>query len=88
MATRNISLTDALDQFVETQVMSGDYHNASEVVRAGLRLLKSQADEEAAKLVRLRAAVQLGLDEIERGEGIDVKDVEAWLEGLGRERTV
>ncbi len=56
--------------------------------RAGLRLLKSQAEGEAAKLARLRAAVQLGLDEIERGEGIEVRDIGAWLDGLGRERTV
>jgi predicted transcriptional regulator len=51
-------------------------------------LLKSQAEGEAAKLARLRAAVQLGLDEIERGEGIEVRDIGAWLDGLGRERTV
>jgi antitoxin ParD1/3/4 len=37
--TRNISLTDRLDRFVETSVTTGRYQNASEVVREGLRLL-------------------------------------------------
>ena len=40
MATRNINLTDALDRFVAEQIEGGSYQNASEVVRAGLRLLK------------------------------------------------
>ena len=87
MATRNISLTDTLDQFVEQRVGSGEFQNASEVVRAGLRLLKSQTDEDEQKLARLRAAVQVGLDELERDE---VEDVEwdrlgEWLDGVGRE---
>ena len=39
MPTRNIHLTDALDRFVAEQVESGQFQNASEVVRAGLRAL-------------------------------------------------
>ncbi len=42
MATRNINLTDALDRFVAELVASGQYQNASEVVRAGLRALKAE----------------------------------------------
>ncbi|MBB4153847.1 PAS domain S-box-containing protein [Sphingomonas jinjuensis] len=37
---RNISLTSELDGFVSEQLASGDYANASEVVRAGLRALR------------------------------------------------
>jgi putative addiction module CopG family antidote len=50
MATRNINLTDALDRFVSAQIESGTFQNASEVVRAGLRLLRAQEDERAARL--------------------------------------
>lgn len=85
MATRNINLTDTLDQFVERQVREGDFQNASEVVRAGLRLLKAQAEEEEARLAGIRAAIQVGLDELDRGEGIEITDAAAWLEGLGRD---
>ncbi len=77
MATRNINLTDALDHFVTELVASGQFQNASEVVRAGLRLLKSEEEQRAAKLARLRAAVQEGLDSAARGEGLAVVDVEA-----------
>ena len=37
----NVSLTPELERFVQGRVESGLYNNASEVVREGLRLLKS-----------------------------------------------
>ena len=40
MPTRNISLTDELDSYIEQSVRSGHYDNASEVVRAAIRALK------------------------------------------------
>ena len=36
----NVSLTLALEQFITERVSSGRYQTASEVVRAGLRLLE------------------------------------------------
>ena len=36
----NVSLTPALEQFIAERVSSGRYQTASEVVRAGLRLLE------------------------------------------------
>lgn len=36
----NVSLTPALEQFIVERVSSGRYQTASEVVRAGLRLLE------------------------------------------------
>lgn len=44
--TRNVSLTAELNAFIRGQVASGHYQNASEVVRAGLRLLVQQAERE------------------------------------------
>jgi len=87
MATRNINLTDALDRFVADQIASGAYQNASEVLRAGLRLLKAEEEARVAKLERLRAAIQVGEDEIARGEYEDVEwdKLEEWLDGLGVE---
>lgn len=37
--TRNIALTHELESYIRAQVATGHYANASEVVRAGLRLL-------------------------------------------------
>ena len=38
--TRNVSLTPELEAFIDERVALGRYRSASEVVRAGLRLLE------------------------------------------------
>ena len=43
----NVSLTPGLEQFVRDRANSGDYNNASEVVREAVRLLK-RAEEQRA----------------------------------------
>lgn len=76
MPTRNISLTGHFDRFIETEVRSGRYSNASEVVREGLRLIERRKQEERAKLKWLRGAVREGLEEIDRGEGLEFRSVD------------
>ena len=73
MPTRNINLTEHLDAFVERQVVSGRYSNASEIVRESLRLLEEQEQERKAKLKALRQAAKQGFDEIDQGKGIVLK---------------
>lgn len=60
MPTRNINLTTELDQSVDDRIASGQYANASEVLRAGLRALAEDEREETAKLEVLRAAIREG----------------------------
>ena len=60
MPTRNVNLTDELDRFVLTKVESGRYENASEVVRAALRILEREEQQYEAKLAALRAAIDEG----------------------------
>ncbi len=67
MPARNVSLTAHLAHFLDQNVESGRFSNASEVVREGLRLLEQRQAEDAAKLEALRAAVQLGLDDLKAG---------------------
>ena len=50
--TRNVSLTAELNAFIRSQVASGQYQNASEVVRAALRLLVQQAGRDEPKAPR------------------------------------
>ena len=83
----HISLTDTLDTYVREKVASGLYNNASEVIREALRL-KIEADEsKAAKFARLKEAIDLGLDELDRGEVVPF-DLGEINEELDRELSV
>lgn len=80
--TRNISLTPQMDRFVASLVKSGSYESASEVVRDAVRALQHRRKADAAKLARLRADLQKGLDDIERGDVIDGEELMAELRRL------
>jgi antitoxin ParD1/3/4 len=54
----SISLGNHFEEFVQTRIVEGRYTNASEVIRAGLRLL----EEEEQKFYALRKAIQDGID--------------------------
>lgn len=61
MPTRNVNLTDELDSFVLSRIENGRYENASEVVRAALRVLEREEREYEVKLAALRAAIEEGM---------------------------
>ena len=67
MPTRNISLTDEQDAFVEKVVKAGVYQNASEAVRDALRALQQRRREDALKLKALRVQIKAGVDALDRG---------------------
>lgn len=69
MPTRNVNLTAHFDRFVEEQVASGKFKNASEVMRAGLRLLEQHTLEDQQKLDTLRAMADQAFEQLDRGEG-------------------
>lgn len=54
----SISLGDHFEQFVDKGVSTGRFKNASEVIRAGLRLL----EEEENRAIALRNAVTAGIE--------------------------
>ena len=54
----SISLGSYFDSFIQNRISEGRFKNASEVVRAGLRLL----EEEENKVIALREAIQAGID--------------------------
>ena len=64
MVTRNVVLTDSQSALVDWLVASGRYQNASEALRAGLRLL----EREEAELRELRARLTAGLEQARRGD--------------------
>ncbi|HRF06811.1 type II toxin-antitoxin system ParD family antitoxin [Accumulibacter sp.] len=63
----SVALGSHFEEFVKSQLSSGRYNNASEVVREGLRMLEDQEKLRALKFEALRAEVQRGM---EGGPGI------------------
>ena len=86
MPTRNVVLTAHHEALIERLVASGRYQNASEVLRAGLRVLEREDAEFEAKLSALRAAIQLGIDDIEAGRYTEFASVDDLASHL-RERS-
>ena len=54
----SISLGSYFDSFIQSRISAGRFKNASEVVRAGLRLL----EEEENRIIVLKEAIKEGLD--------------------------
>jgi len=69
--TVNVSLTPELDAFLQSRVKSGRYQTASEVVREALRLLQRQERERDEAFHQLKARLERGAAEAERGELLD-----------------
>lgn len=57
----SVALSSHFETFVRDQVESGRYNNASEVVRAGLRLLEDQQKQAQVQLEAMKAAITAGL---------------------------
>jgi len=67
MTSMNVSLPDQMKNWVEGQIDSGLYHNASEYIRDLIR--KDQSETE--KIQAFRAAIEMG-----RNSGIDERSVD------------
>lgn len=68
MPTRNINLTPKMDRYVDSKIRMGEYANASEVLRAGLRALEQAEREDEARIRAIRSALEAG-DESGVAEG-------------------
>jgi antitoxin ParD1/3/4 len=66
----SVSLSDHFVDFIDGQIASGRYGSASDVVRAGLRLL----EDEETKLESLRAALIEG-EESGEPKSLDVEEL-------------
>jgi antitoxin ParD1/3/4 len=75
----NISLTPKLEGFVKAKVKSGDYNNASEVVREALRVLQERDAEQKA---RLKALIREG-----EASGPSVAWNPAWIKTEAKRRS-
>jgi antitoxin ParD1/3/4 len=65
------SLGEYFESFVQAQLASGRYNNASEVLRDALRLMEARE----RKLAALDAAIERGMADIKAGRVYDADEV-------------
>ena len=86
--TVNISITPELDAFLQSRVDSGRYQTTSEVVREALRLLERQERARDEAFHQLKAKLEIGTAQAERGELIDGVQVFDELREMIEERRI
>jgi len=84
--TVNISITPELDEFLQKRVKSGRYQTTSEVVREALRLLERHEQERDEAFNQLKAKLEQGAGQAERGALIDGDEVFEELRNMIEER--
>jgi antitoxin ParD1/3/4 len=67
MPTRNVVLTEHQAHLIDSLVSSGRFQNASEVLRAGLRLIEREEVEAQTRLEALRDAARAGISDADAG---------------------
>lgn len=74
----HVSLTPELETRIKAKVESGLYNNASEVVREALRFMDTHEDWiHEVKVARLREQLKMGVEQLDRNEGITIEYKEA-----------
>ena len=64
-----ISISGEMEQFIRAKVSSGQFASDDEVVAGALELLKETERLSDQDIETLRAEIQKGVDELNRGEG-------------------
>lgn len=82
MATRNVVLTKTQSELVDQLVSSGRYQNASEALRAGLRLL----EREEAAFSALRERLCASLEQARNGDFAEGSGEDAIRRAFARAR--
>ncbi len=85
MSTRNVTLPDHLDHYIDEGIASGRFTDASDAVREALSLME---ESEQAKVEWMRSAVQEGIDAIERGDYVTLrsgKEIKDFVRQIGEE---
>ncbi len=64
--TMNVQLDKQTEAFIERKIQDGTYKDAAEAIREAVIMMAERDDRAGA----LRAALQIGIDQIERGETV------------------
>lgn len=84
--TRSFALGESYDRFIDSQVKQGRFGNATEVVRAGLRMLQDYE----TRMRELRLLIDEADASITAGKGKSYRNPDEWIESIvkrGREKS-
>ena len=70
-----INLPPEMVNFIRERINEGQNSSAEEVIREGLWLLMDREEMKAQKLAALREKIQIGLDQVEKGETVGMDEV-------------
>lgn len=76
MPMRNIHPTGHQDGFIAEQIEAGNFQDADEVLRAGLRLLEQQTQSDQHRLHLLAKLATEGSESLDQRQGLVVDDEE------------
>ena len=82
----NITLKSEHEQFIQSQVASGKFANREEVIDTAFRLLKKLQSEYEQWIEETREKIDIGIAELDCGEGLDGKAVIEILERFKQAR--
>ncbi len=71
----NLQLEPQTEARIQQRIKSGKYATPHDVVVAGLRLLEEMDQSPAERMEHIREMISKGLDELDRGEGLDGEQV-------------
>ncbi len=81
MTMVSVELDDRMEAFVDEKVRSGAFRDRSEVLAQALNAM-----ERRDRLAQpFEDALQEGLDDVAAGHVMEVDDIPAWIDGLGRD---
>ena len=79
-----ITLKDEDQRFIETAMKAGRYVTESEAVADALSELRARGELPQARFEDLQAKVKMGLDQLDRGEGVEWKVMDVKAKGRAR----
>ena len=68
-----VTLTPAQEKFVAERLNTGNYSSPQDVLEEGLKLIQAKEEYER-RLIELRRDIQVGIDQVKRGEVVDGRE--------------